>query len=932
MRGEKGKIMSYLIDYHKAIKNGEILVGAEMRCELENLIEDMQDSRYIYDTTDADERIDFMENCIRLTKSPFYGRPMKMMLWQKAFIETLYSFKLAGQTFTDSSGQVKHVDRFQKAVLLISRKNCKALALDTKIPTPNGDKTIKDIFPGDYVFDENGKPVQVVGVSEIFKNRPCYEITFEDSEKIVCDESHKWTVQTKETRKRAKYKPKTNRKSRCTHSLDDQACVTLRAFEMAKDFKKERADGKGTEYKYRVPIPLPLDYEKKELFSPYVLGLWLGDGDKNDNRIACGDEDLISLLHEIDKENINIESVKTFNGKNEVRIGKTYAYHKHDVREALRNMGVWKNKHIPEEYFSASIEQRYDLLKGLMDTDGTCSKSGQCSFSQKSERITKDVSRLLSSLGIKHSVIPRQTICNDKTCNSFQITFYVDKEHSCFRYERKTNRLKKELSPRMRYKSIVDIKPVEPRDTKCISVNSARGLFLCGKKNTVTHNSETCSALTLTESIIGNEGSDLVCSSNDDMQASILYDAIDVMRLMIDPEQRDTGRNQRCMKILATNSKIFKLSDRTRNKEGRNIDFAVIDEVHEMKENTIIKSIEQSQSLKDNPKLIIITTEGFVNDGALDEILRDCRRVINKEDDGVAAERLLPWLYTQDSEQEIWQDPKTWQKSNPSLGIVKKWSYLETQIDLARKSKSDRAFVLAKDFNIKQSNALAWLNIEDYNYNAKFDLEDFRNAFALGAVDLSETTDMTSAKILLMRKDDRKKYVYSHYWIPESKLKDASDKEAGAKYKEWAKAGLLTICEGNDIDLSFVGDWFFKLYKDYGIKTYKCGYDVRFSKDFLKRMDEYGLETELVWQNKVTLSNAVKLCEADLKAQYVNYNENEIDRWCLSNSALELDSLGNCQVVKMKGRSSHRIDGAVTLVILYEMYRRYRSEFSQILK
>nr|DAU26294.1 MAG TPA: Large Terminase [Caudoviricetes sp.] len=560
---------TWLLQYREAIRRGEIIAGIELITELDNLIADMNDPRYIYDTTDAELRIDFMEHCIRLTKSPFYGKPMKLMLWQKAFIETVYSFKLADRTYTNAYGQEKHVDRFQKIVLLIGRKNAK---------------------------------------------------------------------------------------------------------------------------------------------------------------------------------------------------------------------------------------------------------------------------------------------------------------------------------------------------------------------------SETCSGLELTESIVGNEGADLVCSSNDDVQASILYDAIDTMRLMIDPQQEDTRKNQRFIKILATNSKIFKLSDRTRNKEGRNIDFAVIDEVHEMKDNVILKSIEQSQSLKDNPKLIIITTEGFVNDGALDEILRDCRRIINGEDDGIAAEKTLPWLYTQDSEQEIWSDERTWQKSNPSLGIIKKWDYLRTQIDLGRKNKSDRMFVLSKDFNFKQNNARAWLDIEDYKYSAVYDLEDFRKSLCLGAVDLSETTDMTSAKVLLMRKDDKTKYIYSHYWIPESKLENSDDKEAGAKYKEWAKQGLLTICDGNDIDLTQVADWFFTLYKDYGLRLYKCGYDVKFSKEFLKRMDEYGFDTEIVIQNKVTLSNAMKLCEADLIARLVNYNENEIDAWCLGNAAMEMDNLGNVQAVKIAGQPSKRIDGAVTLIIAYEMYRRYRSEFTKALK
>lgn len=455
-----------------------------------------------------------------------------------------------------------------------------------------------------------------------------------------------------------------------------------------------------------------------------------------------------------------------------------------------------------------------------------------------------------------------------------------------------------------------------------------RIVLLIARKNT---KSETCSALGLSEAIIGNDGADIVCSSNDDVQASILYDAIDTMRLMIDPQQKDTKRNQRFIKFKFNNSKIFKLSDRTRNKEGRNIDFAVIDEVHEMKQNVILKSIEQSQSLKDNPKLIVITTEGFVNDGVLDELLRECRHIINGEDDGLSAERTLPWLYTQDSEAEVWQDRRTWMKSNPSLGVVKKWDYLAIQLDQAKKSKADRMFVLSKDFNFKQANSQAWLLPEDYKYEAVYDIESFRGAVALGAVDLAETTDLTSAKILLQRKDDNTKYIYSHYFIPESKLNDSDDKESGAKYAEWAKAGLLTICEGNDVDLTIVADWFYQLYKDYGIKLYKCGYDVKFSKDFLRRMDEYGFECEMVIQNKLTLSSAMKLVEADLHSRHINYNENPIDAWCLGNASMEMDSYGNVMAVKINNQQSRRIDGAVTLIIVYEIWRRYRSEFKQFL-
>lgn len=464
-------------------------------------------------------------------------------------------------------------------------------------------------------------------------------------------------------------------------------------------------------------------------------------------------------------------------------------------------------------------------------------------------------------------------------------------------------------------------------------------LLLIARKNT---KSETSSALAESELIIGNPGADIVASSNDDAQASIVFDAIDTMRQLIDPLDQDTKRNQRFILNKTTNTKIFKLSDRTKNKEGRNIDFAIVDETHEMKDNVIGKSIEQSQSLKDNPKFINITTEGFVIDGYLDDELKYARSVIagEKEDDP-AAERLLPWLYTQDSEMEIWngnRQNRLWMKSNPTLGIVKKWEYLEEQVALARESKADRIFVLSKDFNIKQNAAEAWLNLEDYNYECAYNLEDFKNAFCLGAVDLAETTDLCAAKVLLMKPNDPKKYIYQHYFIPENKLEESDDKQSGAHYKDWAQSGLLTITEGSDIDLAVVADWFYSLYNDYNIRLWKCGYDQRFAKDWINRMSFYGWEKTggddsdliMINQNALTLSNAIKLCEADFKHQIIQYKNNEIDRWCYGNAGIKVDDKGLALIVKME--TGKRIDGAVSLAILYEMYRRYRTDFKKLIE
>ena len=453
----------------------------------------------------------------------------------------------------------------------------------------------------------------------------------------------------------------------------------------------------------------------------------------------------------------------------------------------------------------------------------------------------------------------------------------------------------------------------------------------CGK-------TELIAALELTEMIIGKPGSDIVCSGTNDGTADLCYQAIDTMRLIIDPKSLDTWRNQKGIKCFATKSNIYKLSDSSRQKEGRNIDFAGIDEVWSLLDDGIYKPIQQSTSTKDSYKIFMFGSEGFVADGFLDDQTKKYRRIIRKEDDSESSKRKLPWIYSMDDEREVWDTNEEginplWEKANPSIGAIKKWSYLRDRVDEARQSKSDKMFVLAKDFNFKVSNGQAWLNRGDYEYITNtFDLEDFRGSLILGAVDLSETTDMSNAKILLMRANDKTKYIYTHYWIPESKLDNSDDKEAGAEYHEWAKQGLLTICEGNEIDTAKIADWFYQLYKDYDLRLYKCGYDQRYAKDFLNRMEDYHFEYEMIYQNKFVMSPPMKLVEADFTSQLINYNQNEIDKWCLGNTGVLIDDLSYCMPIKQKNQKSKRIDGAVVFIILYEVFRRYRSDLMNNLK
>lgn len=432
---------------------------------------------------------------------------------------------------------------------------------------------------------------------------------------------------------------------------------------------------------------------------------------------------------------------------------------------------------------------------------------------------------------------------------------------------------------------------------------------------------------------IGHGGETICCASNDDRQAKLIWKEVAGMRQRLDPRKVLTSSNLVEIKNVIKNVTVFRLSSRMPNLDGYNLAKVFLDESHDISEENgqskIAEACWRGMSSRDEPLFINSTTQGFNRDCYLDKKIDHAKKVISGEADD---ENFLAFLYEQDSESEIWQDESSWEKSNPSIRYgVKKIGKLRRDVELAKTDRATRIHLLTKDFNIVQSSAVGWLMLEDYDYKQeKIDLETMRGSFILGAVDLSATTDLSNAKALLIRPEDRTFYILSHYFIPESKLELSNDKEAGAEYQEWAKQGWLTVHEGNEVDISAVADWFFQLYKDYGFKPYKVGYDQRYSRTFLDRMDEYGFETEMLAQGRA-LSNAMKLTEAELKGKHVNYFENPVDKWCLKNCCCEVDNYGNIKPVKIKGKPTARIDGAVTLIMVFETYRRYRTDFRQLI-
>lgn len=344
--------------------------------------------------------------------------------------------------------------------------------------------------------------------------------------------------------------------------------------------------------------------------------------------------------------------------------------------------------------------------------------------------------------------------------------------------------------------------------------------------------------------------------------------------------------------------------------DGLNCSLCIVDELHSIKDRAQYEVMKQSQSARVNPLLISITTAGTLRESIFDDLYQYACGVA----DGIIQDKnFLPVLYELDEKSE-WQNPEMWQKANPALGAIKKFEDLQARVKRAANSANDLTGLLVKDFNVIQNQSKMWLTFEDLNNTETFNLESFRGFYAVGGADLSITTDLTCATLLMMDKDE-KKFVTQMYWLPADNF-EKRVREEKIPYDKWKERGLLRLCEGNTIRYSDVTAWFLEISAKYEIVPAWIYYDPYSAKYWVDEMQSNNFKMMKCFQGAKTLSLPMQQLGADLQAKKINYNNNPILKWCLSNTGVVEDRNQNIVPCKANGRKN-RIDGMASLLDAY---------------
>ncbi|WP_270396239.1 terminase large subunit [Mediterraneibacter massiliensis] len=386
----------------------------------------------------------------------------------------------------------------------------------------------------------------------------------------------------------------------------------------------------------------------------------------------------------------------------------------------------------------------------------------------------------------------------------------------------------------------------------------------------------------------------------------------------------DTDFNDGVFKPLASDSDTL---------DGLNIHCVLMDEIHQWKQGKALYDImADGVSAREQPLVYITSTAGTIREDIYDQKYDEAEMVINGYDDpeGYKDEHFIAFIYELDNRRE-WTDEKCWKKANPGLGTIKNKQTLKDKVEKAKKNPLLVKNLLCKEFNIRETSSEAWLTFEQANNTETFNIKKLKPRYGIGGVDLSSTTDLTAGKVIFKIPNDEHIYVLSMYWMPED-LVEKRVAEDKIPYDIWIEKGYVRTCKGNKISYRDVKAWFVEIQEQHDIYLSMIGYDSWSAAYFVEDMQEYFGKTAMipVIQGKKTLSQPMKNLGADLESNLIVYNNNPVDKWCLCNTAVDIDKNGNIQPIKTS-KPRRRIDGTAALLDAYVVLQNNINEYMSLI-
>lgn len=411
-------------------------------------------------------------------------------------------------------------------------------------------------------------------------------------------------------------------------------------------------------------------------------------------------------------------------------------------------------------------------------------------------------------------------------------------------------------------------------------------------------------------------------------QAALCFEAYHQMILQ-EPELNRMAQKRRTdIYVKENNTSAKPLAFSAKKSDGLNISLCVADECASWQGDAGLKFyevIKSSFGARKQPLLLAMSTSGYVNDGIYDELMKRSTRYLlgdSKES------RLLPFLYMID-DIEKWNDINELRKSNPNLGVSVSVDYMLEEIAIAEGSLSKKSEFLTKYCNIKQNSSQAWIpaNVVEKASEEQYSLEDFRNSYAVGGIDLSQTRDLTACTVVIERAGEL--FSFTHFFLPQEKIDECTQRD-GVPYNIYIQRGFLTLSGDNYVDYRDVYNWFVNIVEEYQILPLQIGYD-RYSAQYLVQdMKTYGFHMDDVYQGE-NLYPVILETQGLLEDGKLHIGDNDLMKTHVLNSAIKMSvERGRGRLVKLT--PSLHIDGMAALLDAMTVRQKYYAEIGEQLK